>query len=157
MKKQIVSALFTGAMFILSAQTPTGVPAGSSEVGPGTYRFVDKDKKVWIYRKTPFGFQKSEETAAASEGDRARKPDAAPAASPQPDPNRTATPFGESKAPASGMPTTKVTEVGDSVRFERASPFGPYRWTKKKTELTDDEKKLWEAQRTASPAQANGK
>ena len=156
MKKQIVSALFAGAMFFLSAQTPAGVPAGSSEIGPGTYRFVDKEKKVWIYRKTPFGFQKSEETSAG-EGDRARKPEAAPAASAQPDPNRTTTPFGESKAPASGMPATKVTETGDSLRFERPSPFGPYRWTKKKTELTDDEKKLWEAQRSASPAQANGK
>lgn len=159
MTKQILSLLFVGATFMLSAQTPAktpaGVPAGSSEVGPGTYRFVDKDKKVWIYRKTPFGFQKSEETAA--DGDRARKTETAPAEMPQADRNRTATPFGESKAPAAGMPTTKVTETGDSVQFERPSPFGVYRWTKKKTELTDGEKKLWEAQRSASSAQANEK
>ena len=154
--KQILVILFGGAVLTLSAQMPAGVPAGASEVGPNTYRFVDKDKKVWIYRKTPFGLQKAEETPAA-EADRARKADSSASATPQRDPDRTATPFGESKASASGMPVTKVTENGDSLTFERPSPFGVYRWTKKKTELTDDEKKLWEAQRSAPPAQANGK
>ena len=153
--KQILIILFGGAVLTLSAQMPAGVPAGSSEVGPGTYRFVDKDKKVWIYRKTPFGLQKSEEKQS-SEADNTRNSGASAAAQ-QPDPNRTATPFGESKASPSGTPATKVTENGDSLKFERPSPFGVYRWTRKKTELTDDEKKLWEAQRSAPPAQANGK
>jgi hypothetical protein len=153
MIKQVLAILFLGAALILSAQTTAGVPEGSTEIKPGTYRFVDKDKKVWIYRKTPFGLQKSEETAGA-EGERARKPDAPAVPAQQPDPARTATPFGESKAPATGLPATRVTDAGDSLRFERPSPFGVYRWTRKKSELTADEKKLWEAQQTASPAQA---
>ena len=160
MSRQIITLLFAGALFLCGADTPSGVPAGSTEVSPGTYRFVDKDKKVWIYRRTPFGFQKSAEDRkdAASERDR-KSPDAAsatPAPASQPDPNRTTTPFGESKPSPASAPQTKVTEMGDSVRFERPSPFGVYRWTKKKTELTEDEKKLWDAQRSA-PAQANGK
>ena len=55
----------------------------------------------------------------------------------------------------------KVTEQGDKVTFENASPFGPQRWTKKKSELTDDEKAaLSRAQRdpsAAKPAKAEGK
>ena len=153
MMKQIVSILVFSTALILSAQTTAGVPEGSTEIKPGMYRFVDKDKKVWIYRKTPFGLQKSEE-APAADNKETPKPDAAAVPSQQPDAARTATPFGESKAPAAGLPATKVTEVGDSLRFERPSPFGVYRWTRKKTELTADEKKLWDAQQTAPPAQA---
>ena len=102
MTKQLVSILFFSAALILSAQTTSGVPEGSTEIKPGTYRFVDKDKKVWIYRKTPFGLQKSEENAAA-EADRTRKTETT-SASQQPDPERTATPFGESKPPAALSP-----------------------------------------------------
>jgi hypothetical protein len=154
MKKQFLSMLFVSAMFLCGADAPSGVPAGSQEVSPGVYRFVDKDKKVWIYRKTPFGFQKSAEEATRKSDERERAaPENTP---PAPDPNRTATPFGESKPSAAGMPQTTVTEVGDTLRFERPSPFGPYRWTRKKTELTDEEKKLWEAQRS-TPRQADGK
>ena len=42
---------------------------------------------------------------------------------------------------------TKAVEAGDVIKFERPSPFGPYRWEKKKTDLTDDEKAAWEASR----------
>ena len=45
-------------------------------------------------------------------------------------------------------------EIGDSIRFERPSPFGVYRWTKKKADLTMEERKLWEDQQNA-PARAN--
>ncbi len=36
-----------------------------------------------------------------------------------------------------------AAEQGDSVRFERATPFGPQRWTVKKSEMNDLEKKAW--------------
>ena len=57
------------------------------------------------------------------------------------------TPFGIAKAedkpaeaqPAAVIPITAV-EDGDKVRFERPGPFGTYRWEKKKSELTDDER-----------------
>jgi hypothetical protein len=38
----------------------------------------------------------------------------------------------------------KAWDAGDSVRFERSSPFGPVKWERKKTELTDTEKTIWE-------------
>ncbi len=47
--------------------------------------------------------------------------------------------------PASAVPT-KVIDKGDSVRFERPTPFGTTTWEKKKTELTDDERQIFEAQ-----------
>ena len=65
----------------------------------------------------------------------------------------TRTPFGVIKAaapdvvaPASAPAATKVIDKGDTVRFERPGPFGPLTWEKKKTDLTDDERHLLEAQ-----------
>lgn len=65
------------------------------------------------------------------------------------------TPFGVVKseekaaaAPAPPMPDpTRATESGDTVRFERSSPFGVTHWEKKKTDLTEDEKKIVESQK----------
>jgi hypothetical protein len=59
-------------------------------------------------------------------------------------------PFGvmkweEQAAPAAPAPDSRpvgVTDLGDSFRFETKTPFGPQVWTKKKSELTDDEKSL---------------
>jgi hypothetical protein len=155
MKKQLIGMLFFAAVLAFGADLPAGVPKGSTEIGQGRYRFVDKDNKVWIYRMTPFGFQRSPEDA--------QKPDAAEKSSePAGDKEarrenerpRTDTPFGKSKEPVGGMPVTTATEVGDSIRFERQSPFGVYRWTRKKADLTADERKLWEQQQNA-PARAN--
>lgn len=64
------------------------------------------------------------------------------------------TPFGITKSPASvdspnasapAIPT-KAIDKGDTVRFERPGPFGTIAWEKKKTELTDDERKILDAQ-----------
>lgn len=48
------------------------------------------------------------------------------------------TPFGITRSPASDSPvsapdlsTTKAIDKGDTVRFERPSPFGPIIWEKK--------------------------
>jgi hypothetical protein len=64
------------------------------------------------------------------------------------------TPFGLTKFPApdtassSGpdLSTTKAIDKGDTVRFERPTPFGPTSWEKKKADLTDDERRLLDAQ-----------
>ena len=67
------------------------------------------------------------------------------------------TPFGVVKSPVNDAGTavsadTKVIDKGDTVRFERPGPFGPLSWEKKKTDLTDDERKLVDAQTaTAKP------
>jgi hypothetical protein len=74
------------------------------------------------------------------------------------------TPFGvarfpdEKPAPEEAPPSWKAVEVGDEIQFERPTPFGGMRWTKKKDQLTDLERKVWErdrpkAQPPAKPAE----
>jgi len=64
----------------------------------------------------------------------------------------TNTPFGISRVedmgppPAAGPELTKAIDKGEVVRFERPSPFGTMTWEKKKTELTDEERQMVEAQ-----------
>src|SRR5579872_1069581 len=65
----------------------------------------------------------------------------------------TNTPFGVVKAadgaedkPDKQPPAVKVIDKGDTVRFERPSPFGTMSWEKKKSDLTDEERKLVDAQ-----------
>ena len=93
------------------------LPADAVRIEPGSYRHKDKDGKVWIYRETPFGVVRYEEEAKKKE------------------------------VPARGSKSGTVIQAfdeGDSVRFERPGPFGPYKWTRKKPELTAEEKQAWE-------------
>jgi Flp pilus assembly protein TadG len=70
------------------------------------------------------------------------------------------TPFGVMKSETSAAPTTtassltgvKAFDDGDKVRFERPSPFGPIKWEKNKTELTDDERNLLNSQAPSQTA-----
>lgn len=105
------------------------IPAGAKEVEPNLYRYTDPNGKTWNYRQTPFGVSKSEET-----------PVPASQAEPQPasQPNQ-----------AKGEPVT-VTDLGDSYRFEKQTPFGHSSWVHKKSELTDEEKALTAGQQTPS-------
>ena len=93
-----------------AAGTPT-VPSGAKEVEPGLYRYTDAQGKTWMYRKTPFGLSKWEDKPVTT-------------------------------APVVVQPAVPVstTDLGDSVQFERQTPFGTQKWTKKKTDLTEDEK-----------------
>ena len=140
--KHFILFLFAAAVCVTA--NPQGVPKEAVEVKPGVYRFVDKEKKAWLFTRSPFGYMRSPEDGAKDE---------LPPVAGKPNPEKT--PFGESKASGSA-PQTKVTEEGESLRFERPSPFGVVRWTRKKTELNEDEKRLWEASRTA-PAKADNK
>jgi hypothetical protein len=67
------------------------------------------------------------------------------------------TPFGvmknavkdaDSQAPHVAV-ATKVVDKGETVRFEQSGPFGPISWEKKKTELTDQERQVFDAQSQA--------
>ncbi len=109
--------------------TPPGPPKSAVETAPGVFRDVDARGKVWIYRRTPFGWMKAEEQATQ----------AAAAATTAP------------------LPQTRVTEDGDSVRFERNTPFGVQRWTRKKSELTEEEKRIFESASPAAAANPNAK
>ena len=97
------------------------IPAGAVKTDDGSYRYTDPQGKKWIYRKTPFGIARLEDKPA----------DAAA---------RTA----ES---AKRFEEVKAAEDGDSIRFERPGPFGIYRWQRKKTELDEMEKTVWDRER----------
>ena len=88
------------------------IPAGAEEREPGRFFYTDKDGKKWIFVRTPFGISRTEDKPGAS----------SPA------------------EPAVPLANVKVTESGDTVMFERPSPFGAMKWKKNKANLTDDEK-----------------
>jgi len=52
------------------------------------------------------------------------------------------------ETPAAAPIPITATEDGDKVRFERPGPFGTYRWEKKKSELTDDERAALQRSKT---------
>ncbi len=97
---------------------PGGLPKGAKPVGDFEWRWTDPKGKVWIYRKTPFGYAKMPETAPIS-------------ATPEP-----------VRAPV----VLTAVDLGDQVEFSRPGPLGISRWTKKKTEtLSTDEKTALDA------------
>jgi len=113
------------------------IPAGATKVDETTYTFKDNAGKVWVYQKTPFGVSKTEQSAVTAAN-------MASASGPQKPTD--STPFGKlnSSAPASSV---KAVEDGDSIRFEKATPFGVQKWTRKKAELNEDERAIWERQK----------
>jgi hypothetical protein len=69
------------------------------------------------------------------------------------------TPFGVMKTAAQSEATetpaianAKAIDAGEKVRFETATPFGVVRREKNKADLTDDERRLYESQNAAQPA-----
>jgi hypothetical protein len=92
-------------------------PAAKKEKDAGPVRVTGPDGKTYIVRETPFGTVKVPETPAK--------------VAPEQD---------ENEPP----PDLKAREVGDSIQFERMTPFGVSKWTKKKTELTEMERRAWE-------------
>lgn len=108
-----------------AAAKVAGVPAGAVETEPGVYRLTDHDGKAWIYRKSPFGVMRIEDKTVQSDTN------------------------------DKSLQDIKAVEDGDTIRFERPTPFGPFRWQKKKTELNETEKAVWERQQAqkAQPAQ----
>lgn len=46
------------------APDPVTIPKDATPLPDGSYRYVDKDGKKWIYRATPFGVSKAEERPA---------------------------------------------------------------------------------------------
>lgn len=106
----------------------TGIPAEAKEVTPGVYRFVDKNGKSWLFRRTPFGVMKTEETKEARAALEAKAKD------------------------VPEKPDMQAVEEGDMVRFTRWTPFGVNSWTKKKTELSAAEKEALERSKSVNPA-----
>jgi hypothetical protein len=117
-----------------TAKTPAALTIPKDAVlnpDSGTYSYTDKQGKKWIYARTPFGITRAPYTDQPAGG-----------AAAKPDPN--------------GI---RAIDKGDTVRFERPTPFGPMGWEKKKSELTDEERQIIARQKDAQDAknQANGK
>lgn len=103
-------------------------PAAKKEAEP--VRVTGADGKMYTVRETPFGVVKV--TEAASKG----------------------TPEQDENEPP---PDLKAREVGDSVQFERTTPFGVVKWTKKKAELSEMERRALEREQRKSGGGATGK
>jgi hypothetical protein len=101
------------------------IPAGAKQIAPNIYQLTDSSGKTWNYRQTPFGINKWEETGPSGAQ---TAPEASPAKS---DP-------------------IAFTDLGDSYRFEKKTPFGTNTWVRKKSELSDDEKTLVAGPQTGS-------
>jgi hypothetical protein len=99
------------------------VPKDAVETSPGLYRWTDKDGKAWLYRRSPFGVSRW-----PAESDPVYNKQGA------------------------GEEHTTAVEQGDTIRFERSTPFGKRTWVRKKTELNADEKAIWERQQKSASA-----
>jgi hypothetical protein len=97
---------------VTDGSKPMAIPAEAVQGDDTDYHYTDPQGKKWIYRKTPFGVTRLEDT-----------------------PERDA-----AKAAAANGAGIKATEVGDIVRFERLGPFGLWKWEKKKSQLDETEK-----------------
>jgi hypothetical protein len=66
------------------------------------------------------------------------------------------TPFGLTRVPDQkppeevAPPNWKAVRVADGIQFERPTPFGGMRWTKKEDQLDSLERKVWERDRPKS-------
>ena len=98
------------------------IPADAVQIGENTYSKTDEQGKKWIYYQTPFGITRAEEPTAAQKQAAAMLP---------------------------ALPDYSAAEEGDSIRFTKATPFGPLTWTRGKSELTADERATWERQKQA--------
>ena len=97
---------------VTDASKPLPIPAEAVLGADGDYHYADPQGKKWIYRKTPFGVSRMEDTP----------------------------PLATTNAAAADGAGIKATEDGDTVRSERQGPFGLWKWEKKKSELNESEK-----------------
>jgi hypothetical protein len=109
------------------------IPAGATQVEPNLYRYTDSNGKTWNYRQTPFGISRWEATSSSA-------------------------PEANSETTQPKRDPVTVTDLGDSYRFEKKTPFGQSTWVRKKSALTDEEKALTGDQPTQSNTnQSNSK
>ncbi len=62
------------------------------------------------------------------------------------------TPFGVSAVEEKSAGIVRATDNGDSVRFVQNTPFGSHSWERKKSELNESEREVWERQRDLDAA-----
>ena len=111
-----------------TAAATNTIPAGAVQVEPYLFRYTDKDGKVWLYRKTPFGITKSTEQAQQDV-------------------------TVQQAAAAANLSKVRAIDAGETVRFERSTAMGKQSWEKKKSDLTAEERG-WLTQSTGDAAAA---
>ncbi len=161
------------------------IPAGATQVEPNLYRYTDSSGKTWNYRQTPFGISRWEETSTPAAQPTPAKPEPVVVTDLGDSYRfEKQTPFGKSswvrkkseltveeKALTGGQPAPSttaaaeptaakhepvvVTDLGDSYRFEKQTPFGKSTWVRKKSELTSEEKALTAGQPAPSSSNQN--
>jgi glucose/arabinose dehydrogenase len=97
---------------------PLTIPADAAANPDGTYSYTDKSGKQWTYSKTPFGISRIQNAGSATAG----------------------------SAPAPKEQLVTATDRGDTVKFAKQTPFGTSTWEKKKTEMTDEERAIFQSQ-----------
>jgi hypothetical protein len=117
-EKKTTKAPAPAAKKAAPAPAAVTIPADAKKTSDNTYEKTDEKGRTWIYAQTPFGITKYEKAATS-----------------------------EKPVPASATAAYTAVEDGDSIRFERPSPFGKFIWSRKKTELTDEERAVWERQK----------
>jgi len=106
---------------------PLTIPTDAIAKPDGTYSYTDKAGQKWTYSKTPFGVSKIQDL-----GENAPEP-------------FVTTPKAQ---------LIKATDNGETVKFERQTPFGVTHWEKKKSDLTDQERQIFESQQArTAPSQ----
>lgn len=113
------------------------IPAGATQVEPNVYRYTDANGKTWNYRQTPFGINRWEQTST---------PATEPVQQPVP---QSSSPSMFQSTQIKTEPIT-VTDQGDSYLFDKKTPFGHSTWTRKKSDVTDEEKAVINAQQNQS-------
>jgi hypothetical protein len=106
------------------APLPLVIPKTATRNSNGTFNYTDEQGKQWVYSNTPFGVVRVP-GSVTSQNDATHRPE-----------------------------LTHSFDLGDSVRFERPTPLGPVKWEKKKTDLTDAERHLFESQHPSSQSAA---
>jgi hypothetical protein len=104
------------------------IPADAKRVDENTFVHTNTKGETWYYRRTPFGV--TAERASAS-------------VVPPPSTERPLAPFTDSTKPAPGRVSEEeitAVESGESVRFERSTPFGKQVWTRRIGELNEEER-----------------
>lgn len=104
-------------------RAPDAIPPGAVETNPGTWHYTDAAGKKWIYRKTPWGTARFEDAQGVTV---------------------------KSEAEIKDAESIKAVEDGDSIRFEKPGPFGTYKWSRKKSELSEAEQQAWDRARTGA-------
>ena len=93
------------------AVDPAEPPKTAKANADGSFSWTDAKGKQWNSRKTPFGWMRSEDSGLPAD-----------------------------QSVGALDASVRATDLGDTVRFEKPTPFGPTKWEKRKSELTDGER-----------------